>query len=182
MTILGVFAGSLILLVPAGIVALIIAAAVNKDKGHDASRFSLGVRTVYTYIIVIATLFMIIAGTITAVSSLLDYFLPESELEVVANECTDYYSSSYCSATTKEIRIKNEKNLGMTEFASSLALVLVATPLFVAHSKEAKRLRDAKIEIKQKEAAKVVEKTKKQTTTKAKTAPKSSAKKVKKEE
>jgi len=182
MTILGVFAGVLVMLVPVAIVALIVAAAVNKDKGNDSTRFSNGVRAVYTYIIVIATLFMIIAGTITAVSSLLDYFLPESELEVVGENCRDYYSSSYCSATTKEIKIQNEKNIGMTEFASSLALVIVAIPLFVTHSKEAKRLREAKVEEKVKEEEKSVEKSKKQTTVKAKTTQKVSAKKVKKEQ
>ena len=144
MSILAIFAIILTMLVPSAIIALIIAAAVNKEKGADGTRFSLGVKTVYTYIIVIATLFMIVAGTIVAVSSLLDYFLPESELE----ECTDYNSSYYCSEATKLIRIKNEKNAGITEFAASLAVVIIATPLFISHSKEAKKLREEKIKTK----------------------------------
>lgn len=176
MTILGVFAGVLVMLVPVAIVALIIAAAVNKDKGNDASKFSMGVRAVYTYVIVIATLFMIIAGTITAVSSLLDYFLPESELEAVEDrDCDDYYSSGYCNEQAKQLAIKNEKNEGMTAFASSLALVLVATPLFVSYSKEAKKIRDIKIEAKEKEEAKKTT-AKVKTTTKAKTETKKATK------
>lgn len=149
MAILGFFGFLIAILIPTAIVALIVAAAVNKEKGNDALKFSTGVKAVYTYIIVIATLFIIISGTIVAVSSLLDYFLPESELESV-EDCTDYYSSSYCSATTKEIRIQNEKNAGITEFAASLALVVIAIPLFVTHSKEAKKLRDEKKEEKTK--------------------------------
>lgn len=146
MIILTIFGFILTMLIPSSIIALIIAAAVNKEKGTDSARFSLGVKTVYTYIIVIATLFMIISGTIVAVPSLLDYFLPESELEVTQDDCTDYYSSIYCDVTTKDVRVRNEKNAGITEFAASLALVLVAVPLFVSHSKEAKRLREEKKE------------------------------------
>ena len=144
MAILGVFGVLLTILIPTAIVALIVTAAINKEKGNDVSKFFIGVKAVYTYIIVIATLFMIISGTIVAVSSLLDYFLPESELESLEYDCTDYYSSKYCNATTKELRIRNEKNTGITEFAASLALVVIATPLFVTHSKEAKKLRDEK--------------------------------------
>ncbi|MBQ8044412.1 MAG: hypothetical protein IJ272_09780 [Clostridia bacterium] len=144
MAVLAFFGMVLIFLIPSAIVALIVTAAINKEKGNDVTKFSIGVKTVYTYIIVIATLFMIVSGTIVAVSSLLDYFLPESEFESEYN-CTDYYSSSYCNTVTQETRIQNEKNAGITEFASSLALVLVVTPLFVTHSKEAKKLRDEKV-------------------------------------
>lgn len=144
MAILAFCGAALIFLIPTAIVALIVCAAINKEKGNDASKFSNGVKAVYTCIIVIATLFMIISGTIIAVSSLLDYFLPESELETEYN-CEDNYSYSYCKATTKELRVQNEKNAGIVEFASSLALVLVATVIFVIHSKEAKKLREEKI-------------------------------------
>ena len=143
MAVLAFFGVSTFFLVPAAIIALIVCAAINNDKGNDVSKFSNGVRTVYTYVIIIATLIMIVAGTIVAISSLLDYFLPESELEY---KCTDKYSSRYCTATTKEQRIQNEKNIGITEFAGSLALVAVATPIFISYSNEAKRLREAKEE------------------------------------
>lgn len=154
MSILMFFAAVFAMLIPVAIIALIVVAIINKDKGKDVSNFSVGVKTFYTYIIVITSLFMIVAGTITSVSSLLDYFLPESELEVMENDCKDYSSSGFCSPAIKEVRIRNEKNLGITEFASSIALVLVATILFITHSKEAKRLRDVKIEVNIKEEEK----------------------------
>ena len=141
MAILEFFGMFTLFLVPAAIVAFIVCAVINNEKGNDVSKFSNGVRTVYTYVIIIATLIMIVVGTIVAVSSLLDYFLPESELEY---RCTDNYSSRYCKSTTKEQRVQNERNMGITEFASSLALVIVSTPIFVSYSKDAKGLREAK--------------------------------------
>ena len=141
MSVLVFFGMILLFLIPSGIVALIVTAAINKEKGNEVSKFSQGVQTVYTYIIIISTLIMIVAGSIVAVSSLLDYFLPESELE---NNCADYYSSSYCKVTSKEQRVQNEKNSGITEFASSLALVTIAIPIFVTHSNEAKKTRGEK--------------------------------------
>ena len=155
MTILGVFGGMLFVLIPTAIVALIVAAAIHKEKGDDGSRFSIGVKSVYTYIVIIATLFMIISGTIVSVSSLLDYFLPESEMETIDDKCNEYYSNSYCNEDMREIRIRNEKNSGITEFAGSLALVIVAAPIFVSHSREVKRLRNEKV----KEKAKVEKET-----------------------
>lgn len=161
MAILAFFGVFLVFLIPTAVIALIVTAAINKEKGNGAVKFNQGVKTVYTYVIVIATLCIIIAGTITAVSSLLDYFLPESELETV-EDCEDKYSSRYCGEKLKELRVRNEKNAGITEFAASLALVAVSTPLFVIHSKEAKKIREEKVELSVKEVANVkVEKTKK---------------------
>lgn len=137
MSILAFLGASLIFLIPSAVIALIVTAAINKEKGNDASKFANGVKTVYTYIIVIATLIMIISGTIVAVNSLLDYFLPESEMEY---DCTDYYSYKYCEMTTKELRVQNEKNEGITEFASSITLIIISVPLFIMNSKEAKKL------------------------------------------
>lgn len=142
MAILSVFAGIVAILIPSAIVALIVTAAINKEKGNDVEKFTSNVRTVYAYIIVIATLFMIISGTIVGVNSLLDYFLPESELESISNDCMDNYSYRYCNATTKELRVRNEKNAGMQGFAGALAVVIVATPLFISYSKEVKNSLD----------------------------------------
>ena len=142
MVILGILAFVLIALLPVGIIVLIVSAAVNKEKGNNTTKFANGVRTVYTYIIVIATLFMIIAGTIVAVPSILDYFLPESELEV------PYYSQD---KQEHELEIRNERYEGLTNFVTSLAIVVIATPIFLSYSAEAKKLRIEKIENKEKE-------------------------------
>lgn len=141
MAILGVFAFILATLLPVGIIALIVAAAVNKEKGNDASKFALNVKAVYTYVIVIATLFMIISGTIVAVPSILDYFLPESELEASYDE---QYKEEH------ELIVRNERHEGLINFTSSLAIVIIATPIFVSYSMETKKLRIEKIEVKQK--------------------------------
>lgn len=161
MAILAFFGVFLVFLIPAAVLTLIVTAAINKEKGNGFVKFNQGVKAVYTYVIVIATLCIIIAGTITAVSSLLDYFLPESELETV-EDCEYKYSSTYCGEKVKELRVRNEKNAGITEFAASLALVVIATPLFVVHSKEAKKIREEKVELIAKEEVVVkTEKTKK---------------------
>lgn len=149
MAVLGVFGVVVMGLIPISLIALIVAAAVNKEKGNDAVKFTLGIKTVYTYIIVISTLLMIIIGSIVSVSSLLDYFLPESEVEHVEYDCDDYYNSSKCDSTLRAMRITNEKNAGLTEFLSSFALVVIAIPIFASHSKDAKKLREEKVKEKE---------------------------------
>ena len=56
MSILVFFAVVFAMLIPIAIVTLIVAAAINKDKGNDVSKFTMGVKTVYTYVIVVTTL------------------------------------------------------------------------------------------------------------------------------
>lgn len=118
MAIYGVFTFILILVLPVALVSLIISAAVSKDKG-EYTKFKNGVKISYTYIIVIVTLLMIIISSISAVSSVANYLLPESEIT---------------SNNTYDVRI--EKNESIRNIAISASVLIVAIPLFIINSKK----------------------------------------------
>ena len=164
---LGILLVVLVAFIPTAIIGLIIGAAVNKDKGNDVSRFTNGVNAIYTYILIIASLLMIIIGVIAGINSLLDYFLPDSE---VPGYCEDMYYE-VCTEGQKALMIRNEKNGGIIGFATCAAIVLVALPIFTSNSKEAKRLREIKIEKAKEVKTEVVEATKKEVKVASKKAP-----------
>lgn len=159
MAILGVFGVILSTIIPIAILVLIIVAAVRREKGFGVKSFEQTVKAGYVYIIVIVTLFMMISGTIFGISSLLDYFMPESEVEQTTNckEYSDYDDESLsekCLESNNKQDVINEKNKGITNFAACFTLVIVSTPIFIAHSKMAKDLREEKKEQEEKKEEK----------------------------
>lgn len=148
MAILGVLGIIFLVCLPIAIVILIIMAAVNRDKDTSAQKFEKAVRTIYLYLVIITSLCIIIVGSISAVSSLLDYIMPASLIkeEEVANTIyrEDYPGYYMDNVKYQERQVQNERNQGIVGFSSNLALVIVAVPIFVYHGKQAKKLRTDK--------------------------------------
>lgn len=118
MAIYGIFALLLVFILPVALVSVIIAAVVSKDK-NEYTKFKNGVKISYTYIIVIFALITIIVSSISIVSSIADYILPESEIT---------------SSDVYDVRI--EKNESIRNIALSASALLLTIPLFIINSKK----------------------------------------------
>lgn len=91
---------------------------------------SKNIRIIYLYLVCLISLFMIIGGFVATVNSFAEYFFP-----------TNYYSSySYYDSSDDIARLKiqkeNDKIANLKDAVTSIALLVVATPVFAYHWKK----------------------------------------------
>ena len=99
---------------------------------------SKNIRTIYLYIVSFISLFMIVVGVISTVAAMASYKYPQVyyydsntyEKEYVIGNITDT-SYDYNEELLK--RISDRKREHLREVYSSLAIVIVGTPLFMYH-------------------------------------------------
>lgn len=112
----------LILIAPIIVVAMIVSAIVKKKNNEtNKSFFEDTIRAIYVYIVLICALCAIIGGVISTFNYGLDVFLPEEEYEET------------------ELSKERERNENIVDLATNIAIIAVAVPVFVYHSKIAKK-------------------------------------------
>lgn len=140
----GVYLFLLILLLPLALVAMIVYAVVNSKRGEAYEKFSSGVKIIFAYIFVIASLFAMVIGVISGTRSLLDYTIPDTiksvEDTTIVSESVKVYEEKSTDIVVG-LKIQNEKNTAMVNFASSITTALVAIPIFIYYGKIVKRER-----------------------------------------
>ena len=149
-SIVGIFIALMVCIVPIVIISIIVVAIVRKNKDGDISEnFEKIIRTIYVYLLLIAFLFMIVGSVIFAVNSAVNYYIPESKITAIANDTTVKDIAIYPDVQSKEIaklqkerELKSEKNQSIIDLASALAMFAIALPMFVYHSKLAKKLKE----------------------------------------
>lgn len=147
---IGIFMFIALLLLPLAVIAMIIVAAVNKDKSDAYKIFSHGVKTVFSYVFIIGSLLSIIFGTILGVDAVLNYFYPDTveivaDTEKISNNDKDYSINEKVSYEMPAgEKIKNEKNQAIAEAAGSLSLVAVTIPVFIYFNKQVRGDRKGK--------------------------------------
>lgn len=112
----------LIVALPIAVVAMIIGAVARKFKtGEDKPRFEETIRAIYVYIILIIALCAIFGGVISTFNYGLEILLPEKNTSSTYNyEQRDY-------------------NQNMVDLYTSISVVAVSVPIFIYHSKIAKK-------------------------------------------
>lgn len=112
----------LILIAPVVIVAMIVSAIIKK-KNNETNKniFEDTIRAIYVYIVLICALCAMIGGVISTFNYGLDVFLPEEEYEET------------------ELSRERERNENVVDLATNIAIFAVAVPVFVYHSKIAKK-------------------------------------------
>jgi len=166
MAILGIFGGIFGMVVPLGFIALIVVAIVNRSKGGEHKVFESGVRIIFGYFFVIASLFIIVIGSIVAVNSLLNYYIPNTNAQApilpiktniseisIYNEDYDKNIDEVIKTTTvkdsldkaaydkyyQEVALQDEKSNSMRDAATAITLVIVTIPIFICFSKLVKK-------------------------------------------
>lgn len=143
MAILGIFGVIFAMAVPVGIVALIIVAAVKKDKGLGHKSFASVVRIIFSYTFVITSLFTIVIGSIVAVNSMLNYYLPDPESTQNYNDYSEYQgndnssnkqSVAFYNEYNQKVALENKRKDSLREATTSTALVVVSVPIFIYFS------------------------------------------------
>lgn len=91
---------------------------------------SKNIRIIYLYLVCLITLFMIIGGFVSTINSFAEYFFP-----------TNYYGSySYYydaeEIANENIRKQNDKIDNLKSAVTSIALLVVAIPVFAYHWKK----------------------------------------------
>ena len=112
-------------ILPIAIIVLIVQAIIKKDK--NKKYFDNVIRNIYIYLILIISLIMIISCAITVFSTGLDVLLPEQ-----STSSSSYYNEEWVL------------NRNMTSMFTVLSAVIVCVPIFVYHSKLAKKDREEK--------------------------------------
>ena len=118
----------LCLLLPIAIISIIVSAIVKRNK-EEKSDFENTIRGIYSYSILILSLFAIIIGTIVTFRVGLDVILPE--------ESTSSYSSSYNND-------EKERNENIVECLTNMSIVISCIPIFIYHNKLTKKIRETK--------------------------------------
>ena len=126
MVVIGLLVGLIVCIAPIAVLVLIISAFMKRNK-EEKSNFEETIRGIYVYIILIVSLITIISGVITSFRIGLDIVLPEKS------------QSSYRSE-------EQDKNENIIELATTISLVVTATPIFIYHNKLAKKSREIKTE------------------------------------
>lgn len=126
MVVIGLLVGLIVCIAPIAVLVLIISAFMKRNK-EDKGNFEETIRGIYVYIILIVALITIISGVITSFRIGLDIVLPEKS------------QSSYRSE-------EQDKNENIIELATTISLVVTATPIFIYHNKLAKKSREIKTE------------------------------------
>ena len=133
MAILGIVFAILAIIFPIGIIALIVylVSRKNANNGEKKDNFEKVIRTVYTYILVLAFLIASVASFISAVDTMADYLLPEEETYSY-DEDTDY----------KRIVLdeRNDKNEMIVSMITNVATFVICIPMFVYHMNLTKNL------------------------------------------
>ena len=146
---LGIFVSFMFILIPVIIVTMIIVAIVKKNKdGEKQESFEKIVRMIYVYILLIGFLFMTVGSVIYAFNSAINYYMPESKISAINNAQTspDIYplpgeQSKEITRLQNEKTLENEKNQSIIDFSTAVAMLLVAAPMFLYHSKLASKLK-----------------------------------------
>lgn len=128
MAILTILILLVICIIPVAIAAVIIS-AINKKNKPNSGNFETSIRNIYSYIVLIITLFAIVIGTIITFRIGLDILLPE--------ESTNNYTSSYNND-------KIDRNENIVEVLTTMSLVITCIPIFIYHNKLTKELRELK--------------------------------------
>lgn len=133
MAILAVVCVILAIVIPIGIIALIVhlISKRNSNNGEKKDNFEKIIRTIYTYILVLAFLISSIASFISAVDCLADYLLPE-EVEISYSEDYNYRQ--------KVLDQRNDKNRMITDMITNTAIFAICVPMFVYHMNLTKNL------------------------------------------
>jgi len=137
MAIFGVIAAILAIIFPIGIIALIVYLIVrkNSNNGEKKDDFEKVIRTVYTYILVLAFLIASVASFISAVDTMADYLLPEEEY---SRYDEDYdYDYDYRRTVLNKQNDRNEMAINMI---TNFAIVVICVPMFVYHMNLTKSL------------------------------------------
>ena len=82
------------------------------------------IRTIYTYILVLAFLIASVASFISAVDTMADYLLPEEEYNSY-NEDNDYRRVA--------LNKQNDRNEMVVNMITNFATVVICVPMFVYH-------------------------------------------------
>lgn len=133
MAIFGVITVILALIFPVGIIALIVylVARKNSNNGEKKDNFEKIIRTVYTYILVLAFLIASVASFISAVDTMADYLLPEEEYNRY-DEDDDYRRIV--------LNKQNDRNEMAVNMITNFATVVICVPMFVYHMNLTKNL------------------------------------------
>ena len=133
MAIIGIVSVILAIVIPIGIIALIVhlISKRNANNGEKKDNFEKIIRTIYTYILVLAFLIATIASFISAVDCLADYLLPE-EVEISYNDNYDYRE--------KVLDERNDKNRMIVDMITNTATFVICAPMFVYHMNLTKQL------------------------------------------
>ena len=126
MVVIGLLVGLIVCITPIVVLVLIISAFMKRNK-EDKGNFEESIRGIYVYIILIISLITIISGVITSFRIGLDIALPEKS------------QSSYSSE-------EQDRNENIIELATTISLVVTATPIFIYHNNLAKKSREIKTE------------------------------------
>ena len=116
----------LALVIPIGIIALIVhlISKKNSNNGEKKDNFEKVIRTIYTYILVLAFLIASVASFISAVDTMADYLLPEEEYNSY-NEDNDYRRVA--------LNKQNDRNEMVVNMITNFATVVICVPMFVYH-------------------------------------------------
>ena len=126
MVVIGLLVGLIVCIVPIAVLVLIISAFMKRNK-EEKSNFEETIRGIYVYIILIVSLITIISGVITAFRIGLDIALPEKSQSAYSSE-------------------EQDRNENIIELATTISLVVIATPIFIYHNNLAKKSREIKTE------------------------------------
>lgn len=116
MEIIGYMIMTLVFLIPIILIALIISAIVKRNNGKDGKEidFDKIIRTIYTYIVLISSLFLVVFAIIGIFNNAIGYFIPE-----------DTYTN---------------QNQNLVWLITTIAELVVALPIFIYHSKLARKI------------------------------------------
>lgn len=116
----------LAVIIPIGIIALIVhlIGKKNSNNGEKKDNFEKVIRTIYTYILVLAFLIASVASFISAVDTMADYLLPEEEYNSY-NEDNDYRRVA--------LNKQNDRNEMVVNMITNFATVVICVPMFVYH-------------------------------------------------
>ncbi len=116
----------LAIIIPIGIIALIVhlIGKKNSNNGEKKDNFEKVIRTIYTYILVLAFLIASVASFISAVDTMADYLLPEEEYNSY-NEDNDYRRVA--------LNKQNDRNEMVVNMITNFATVVICVPMFVYH-------------------------------------------------
>ena len=126
MVVIGLLVGLIVCIVPIAVLVLIISAFMKRNK-EEKSNFEETIRGIYVYIILIVSLITIISGVITTFRIGLDIALPEKSQSAYSSE-------------------EQDRNENIIELATTISLVVTATPIFIYHNNLAKKSRKIKTE------------------------------------
>ena len=109
---------------------IILVSVINffRKGEKDSQKFAENIRAIYIHMILVMFLCMTIGSFLGVFGNALNYFLPEEEFE-------------------ENVVGQNDKNQIAIDVWTSIAGVAIAAPMFIYHSKEAKKIKTKKKEV-----------------------------------